>query len=83
MIIGKLFSPLNYLRIFHIEKLFFDLFLPILFTILFMTINNILPNKIPILGDKGIVSLVNGIVQILAGFYIASLAAISTASLHY
>ena len=81
MIIGKLFSPLNYLRIFHIEKLFFDLFLPILFTILFMKINNILPNKIHILGDKGIVSLVNGIVQILAGFYIASLAAISTASL--
>lgn len=78
----KLFSPLNYLRITHKEKCFFDFILPFLFTTIFLIINNnLLPYKLPIIGNNGIITIVNGIFQILAGFYIASLAAVATASL--
>ncbi|MDW1150547.1 hypothetical protein [Mannheimia haemolytica] len=81
-VVNKLFSPLNYLRIFHREKIFFDVVLPLLFTTIFLIINyKFLPHKLPILGNDGIVNIVNGILQILSGFYIASLAAIATASL--
>ncbi|MBF0785739.1 hypothetical protein E4T80_09740 [Muribacter muris] len=77
----KLLAPLNYLRIFHKEKFYFDVLLPIILTSLIVVANYYLPQKLSLLGDKGFVAIVNGILQILTGFYIASLAAISTASL--
>ncbi|MCW9731944.1 hypothetical protein L5B97_00310 [Avibacterium sp. 20-15] len=77
----KLFAPLNYLRLFHIEKVFFDIVLPIIFSVFFVYINSLLPTPITILGKNGLISIVNNITQILSGFYIAALAAIATASL--
>ena len=56
--------------------------LPVVCAASFLILNyTIFPHKISILGSKGIVDLINGILQILSGFYIASLAAIATASL--
>lgn len=79
---SKLFSPLNYWRIYHKEKVIFDIVLPVVCAASFLILNyTIFPHKISILGSKGIVDLINGILQILSGFYIASLAAIATASL--
>lgn len=79
---SKLFSPLNYCRIFHKEKITFDVALPFICALIFLVLNNIvIPHKISIIGDKGVINIINGILQILAGFYIASLAAIATASL--
>lgn len=81
-ILHKLLSLLNYLQIFHLEKTFFDWIMPIVYTIGFILCNEfLLPHKIAIIGEHSLVSVVNGILQILAGFYIASLAAIATASL--
>lgn len=77
----KLMAPFDYLRIFHREKCVFDMVLPLLFTFILSWVNNKLPSPITLLGEKGIVPLINGILQILVGFYIAALAAISTASL--
>ena len=77
----KLLAPLNYLRIFHKEKFYFDVLLPIILTSLIVMANHYLPQKLSLIGDKGFIPVVNGILQILTGFYIASLAAISTASL--
>ncbi|EGQ9248531.1 hypothetical protein F9H63_15110 [Vibrio parahaemolyticus] len=37
-----------------------------------------LPKPIALIGDKSLVSLVNGLLQILSGFYIASMAAVAT-----
>lgn len=78
---SKLFSPLNYWRIFHKEKIIFDVALPFTCAFIFLLLNMIIPHKISIIGDKGVINIINGILQILAGFYIASLAAIATASL--
>ncbi|MEH0785451.1 hypothetical protein H4F26_21935 [Vibrio alginolyticus] len=37
-----------------------------------------LPKPIALIGDKSLVSIVNGLLQILSGFYIASMAAVAT-----
>lgn len=82
IVLNKIISPLNYLRIFHKEKLFFDIILPFIVTIIFLFINNkLLLHKLSLIQSGGIIDIANGILQILAGFYIASLAAIATASL--
>lgn len=76
-VISKLFKPLNYWRLKHPEKLWFDLILPSLVSLactylLFSVV------KINLIGSDGLINLVNGLLQILSGFYIASLAAVST-----
>ena len=45
-----------------------------------MAATNALDTNINFLGDNGVIQLVNAILQILAGFYIASLAAVATFS---
>jgi len=79
-ITSKLFAPLNYLRIKHKEKCWFDFILPISFSIAILAITNILNIKLNFMEGNGVIQLVNGILQMLAGFYIASLAAVATFS---
>nr|DAF87112.1 MAG TPA: hypothetical protein [Phage sp. ctHEp8] len=79
-ITSKLFAPLNYLRIKHSEKYWFDFILPVFFSIVILAATNALDTNINFLGDNGVIQLVNAILQILAGFYIASLAAVATFS---
>ena len=79
-ITSKLFAPLNYLRIKHSEKYWFDFILPVFFSIVILAATNALDANINFLGDNGVIQLVNAILQILAGFYIASLAAVATFS---
>ncbi|MBH0074932.1 hypothetical protein I6F48_05045 [Pseudoalteromonas sp. SWYJ118] len=78
MILDKLFKPISYIRIKHYEKSWFDFILPLGTTLLFFFIIYCLSEPIRLLGKEGLVSLVNGLLQILAGFYIASMAAIAT-----
>lgn len=77
-IIAKLFRPLDYLRIKHSEKLWVDYYAPLVMTFLFIIFIYNLPLSLKIFGDKGLIEIITGILQILTGFYIASLAAIST-----
>lgn len=77
-ILNKILTPLRYLRIIHREKTFFDYVLPAMFAAAFLALNHHLPYPLPFLGEGSIVSVVNGILQMLSGFYIASLAAIAT-----
>lgn len=79
-ITSKLFAPLNYLRIKHSEKYWFDFILPVFFSIAILAVTNFLDANVNFLGDNGVIQLANGILQILAGFYIASLAAVATFS---
>lgn len=76
--IDKLFKPLNYIAIRHREKLWFDLFIPALLAIALTVMLSLLPKPIAYVGKDGLISLVNGILQILSGFYIASMAAVAT-----
>lgn len=79
-ILSKLCTPLRYLKIKHKEKTFFDLILPLIATICFLGVNHLLPSPLLFTGEKSIISIVNGILQMLSGFYIASLAAVATFS---
>ncbi|MDA5602982.1 hypothetical protein LRM19_01155 [Enterobacter sp. PI-10] len=75
---AKILTPVDYLMISHNEKKWFDFFLPVIAAGIAVLILNLLPKSISIIGKDSLVSLVNGILQILSGFYIASMAAVAT-----
>ncbi|RYV03777.1 hypothetical protein SOPP22_02840 [Shewanella sp. OPT22] len=76
--IDKILKPMNYIGIKHSEKLWFDLFIPAFLSIVISIVIFNLPKPIALLGKDSLISLVNGILQILSGFYIASMAAVAT-----
>lgn len=75
---SRLFRTLDYLRISHKSKNKYDYYAPGILTIFAIAMYYILPLKPALLGTDGFVAKINGILQMLVGFYIASLAAIST-----
>lgn len=77
-VLSKLFKPAQYVRISHNEKKWFDIILPVIFAIGFIVLLNQFAYPIKLAGKDSLISLVNGMLQILSGFYIASLAAVST-----
>jgi hypothetical protein len=76
--IRQLFTPLSYLRIKHPQKYLFDIFIPLAITIIVQVFLMVLPKPIMIVGENGLISIITGLIQILVGFYIASLAAVAT-----
>ncbi len=74
----KLLSPLNYLKIRHEEKKWYDLYLPLSGAVFITIVYCYLPNQFKLIGNNGLISQVNGLLQVLIGFYIAALAAVST-----
>lgn len=76
--ISRLLRPLDYVRIKHPEKPLYDLFIPALFTIIIVAVLMLLPQPIKMSGPDGLFESIVGLLQILTGFYIASLAAIAT-----
>ncbi|WP_145494378.1 hypothetical protein [Yersinia bercovieri] len=76
--LSKIATPINYIRICHPEKRVFDLWIPALASISIGLFLLFLDKPIAILSKDGLVSVVNGILQILSGFYIASMAAVAT-----
>ncbi|EBS2696121.1 hypothetical protein ZQ65_24090 [Salmonella enterica subsp. enterica serovar Newport] len=79
-VFSKVFTPVDYVRIKHPEKRFFDCVLPVITAIAITIVISVLPKSVSIIGKDSLVSLVNGILQILSGFYIASMAAVATFS---
>ncbi|MFM5546042.1 hypothetical protein ACET7K_07915 [Aeromonas veronii] len=78
-VVDKLSKPLHYVLISSTEKRWFDFGLPLLFTtISILIIYVFLPQPISFIGKDSVISLSNGILQILSGFYIASMAAVAT-----
>lgn len=76
----KLFSPLSYLRIEHDEKRWYDYRIPLIGALVVMLAYYFCHNQIPMIGSSGLIVQVNGLLQVLIGFYIAALAAVSTFS---
>ncbi|WP_338591360.1 hypothetical protein VXM60_02265 [Shewanella khirikhana] len=74
----KLFKPLHYIAISHHEKRWFDLYIPALLSALICLILYFLPTPVVLVGKDSLIAVVNGILQILSGFYIASMAAVAT-----
>ncbi|WP_229518673.1 hypothetical protein [Pantoea agglomerans] len=77
-IFNKVMTPIDYLSISHNEKRWFDFVIPLFTAGIIVLIINLLPKHISFIGKDSLVSLVNGILQILSGFYIASMAAVAT-----
>ncbi|MBT1949059.1 hypothetical protein KKZ58_14270 [Enterobacter kobei] len=75
---AKIITPIDYLMISHNEKKWFDFVLPIIASGIVVLVINFLPKNISLIGKDSLISLVNGILQILSGFYIASMAAVAT-----
>ncbi|PNM24629.1 hypothetical protein A6J66_010810 [Yersinia enterocolitica] len=76
--LSKIATPINYIRICHPEKRVFDFWIPALASISIGLFLLSLDKPIAILSKDGLISVVNGILQILSGFYIASMAAVAT-----
>lgn len=77
-ILCKLFTPLNYLRIKHPQKLLIDIILPIVFSVLICVVFYFLPKPVALLGQNGLVASLSSFLQVLSGFFIAALGAIAT-----
>lgn len=74
----QLLTPLGYLRITHPIKPWFDLYIPVIMTALVFGVLMLLPGKVNLFGDAGLVAYVTQLLQMLIGFYIAALAAVAT-----
>lgn len=74
----RLLRPLDYLRIVHPDKRRYDVVVPAFAAALLTLLCFLLlaPNRI--LGREGLITVFTQLLQILSGFYIASLAAIAT-----
>lgn len=76
--IKQLFTPVAYLRIKHPVKRHFDWTLPLFLTGFSALLFFSLPSLPAVSGPEGLVFVVTDLIKILVGFYIASLAAVST-----
>lgn len=76
--LSRLFRPLDYIRVKHPEKPKYDFFIPFCLSATGTVGLMLLPVTPAILGDGGVVGIFTGLLQMLIGFYIASLAAIAT-----
>lgn len=77
-LVGQLFTPLRYLRIENPQKRWFDVWFPLGITALAMALLVASPWHIKIFGVDGLIAAITGLLQILIGFFIASLAAVAT-----
>ena len=78
MVLYQITRPLSYLWIEHQQKRKFDWFIPLIFSGISTTILYISRNHINVYTPEGLISQILAFIQILPGFYIAALAAIST-----
>jgi hypothetical protein len=73
-----LLSPVSYLLIRQKQKRAFDYWIPLAATILLFVAAAFLPTAVAFLGSGGLVGKIGELLQVLVGFYIAGLAAVST-----
>lgn len=76
--IRRLLAPLSYLRIEREDKVTDEVIIPALLTFLSVGTLWYFSGRIPVFSDKGVISFIVGYLQIVSGFYIASLAAVAT-----
>jgi len=74
----QLLTPLSYLRIKHPLKQRFDVAIPASIASLITAILIFLPIEVKLFGNSGLIDIITGLIQILTGFFIASLAAVAT-----
>lgn len=78
MLNARLLKPLDYLRIKVVEKLRYDFVYPLVLGTGLTLLLFFYPLPVKVFGTDGLLDLIVKILQILTGFYIASLAAVAT-----
>jgi hypothetical protein len=78
----RLLQPLDYLRIEHPMKRKYDFWVPLALAIPFASWLSFAPGHPNIFGNGGLLASAGGLLQVLTGFYIASLAAVATFNKH-
>ena len=74
-------APLSYLKIKQPQKKWFDYVLPLILSVsisVAIIIFDLTFKDIELFSEKGIVNIINGLTQILPGFYLTSMAAVAT-----
>lgn len=74
----RMLSPARYLLVQHQAKRAFDYGWPLTLTIVTVIVFAVLPVQPPILGDKGFLKDLQTLIGLLAAFFVAALAAVST-----
>lgn len=74
----RLLTPLSYLRIKRQDKAMDELVIPGVLTAIVVGVLYLFSGKISIFSEKGVISVIVSYLQIVSGFYIASLAAVAT-----
>lgn len=75
---SNIFIAVRYLKILHPLKKRYDYVMPAIVAFVFLSLYLVAPLRPNILGENGILIRLNNLFQILPGFYIAALAAVST-----
>lgn len=73
-----LLSPLKYLRARSRTKPYWDWGIPLTMSAIVVWLYIMLPSSFPLATEKGLFASVNQLLQVLVGFYIAALAAVSS-----
>lgn len=76
--LGMVLKPFKYLLIKHDEKKWFDIVIPAILAACFSFLFYRLEKPFPLVSSGGLIPQVNSLLQMLIGFYIASLAAVAT-----
>jgi len=76
-VLSQLLTGFRYLRISGDGKRLLDTWLPLALTGASLVIDRFL-GPISIMGERGLIQLINELLQVLVGFYVASLAAVAT-----
>jgi len=74
----QLFRPFGYLKIKHPAKKVVDFSIPLLMMVVALIALALTRSMINMWGQSGLISMIQGLVQGLPGFYIAALAAVAT-----
>ncbi|MBB6183536.1 hypothetical protein [Oleiagrimonas soli] len=75
-VLRQVVSPFRYYQFFNYYKLSIDILLPAIFSLATCVVFYFVPKGVAILGDNGFVHSINGLLQILTGFFVAGLAAV-------
>lgn len=74
----RLFKPFSYLLIKHSEKRKYDFLIPAVCAFVATSLYYFFHSSIDVLGERGLIDRINALLVLLAGFFIAALAAVST-----
>lgn len=75
-IMRQLAAPLRYYQFYNKAKLIIDVIAPLLFAFATCILFSLVPGGVAFLGDHGFVNSINGLLQLLVGFFVAGLAAV-------